>query len=213
MNTVTFNLDSKAVLVSGDLVQTVATGGNAVAPVIKANAGFVFLGWDAALTNITETQTITAVYKADSNIFALCEFIAEKIQANADLVSFCTETFAKQPEFFVGIDTSKLPEPNSIPFVVISPVSSQNQETTHLQQNIFIGVVCENDSKTTSSKITKYIGYRTIADFESTVFRSAQEAIDVNTTYYSLLSWQSVQYECYYPQFHASRELSIVCDF
>ena len=211
--TVTFDLDGKATLTSGDLVQTVASGDSATAPVISAKAGFVFVEWSEDFTNITADLTVEAVYKADPNVFALCEFIAENLLLDADFLAFCAAEFSANPKIFVGFDTNKLPAASQNPFVVISPSSSQNQETTHLQQGIFIAAVCRDSTKTESTSITKHEGYRTIADFESALFQAVERILSEQNNFYSMLSWGSVQYECYYPEFHAARDLTISSNF
>ena len=61
--TVTFDLDGKGTRTGGgDLVQTVAHGDAAVAPVVSANTGWVFDGWDVAFDTITGPLTVTAQY-------------------------------------------------------------------------------------------------------------------------------------------------------
>jgi uncharacterized repeat protein (TIGR02543 family) len=60
--TVTFDLGSHGTLGSGTLVQTVNSGAGATAPVVTANAGWNFTGWDVAFNNITSNLTVTAQY-------------------------------------------------------------------------------------------------------------------------------------------------------
>lgn len=59
--TVTFDIGD-GTLVSGDLVQEVAEGSDAVAPTITPAAGFTFVEWDTDFTNVTADITVTAQY-------------------------------------------------------------------------------------------------------------------------------------------------------
>ncbi len=60
--TVTFTAAANGTITSGIAVQTVAHGGAAVAPVITANIGWIFTGWDIAFNNVTSNLTVTALY-------------------------------------------------------------------------------------------------------------------------------------------------------
>ncbi len=60
---VTFNLDGKGTRIGGgNLVQMIAYGNSASTPMVAANAGWVFEGWDLPFTNITAPLTVTAQY-------------------------------------------------------------------------------------------------------------------------------------------------------
>ena len=59
--TVTFNAGSNGVI-EGNAVQTVEHGSAAVAPLVTANSGWEFSGWDTAFSNITGNLTVTAQY-------------------------------------------------------------------------------------------------------------------------------------------------------
>ena len=59
---VTFDLDGGTRTGGGELVQWVAYGADSSAPDVEAPTGMSFDGWDSALTNITQAQTITAQY-------------------------------------------------------------------------------------------------------------------------------------------------------
>lgn len=60
--TVTFELDGKGTIDSGDLVQTVLWGNPAIEPVIFANSGWHFDGWDSDFSFVESDLTITAQY-------------------------------------------------------------------------------------------------------------------------------------------------------
>lgn len=60
---VTFNLDGGTRVSGGQLVQTVPNGGDATPPTCK-KSGYQFSGWDRSYKNITQTSTITAIWKA-----------------------------------------------------------------------------------------------------------------------------------------------------
>ena len=47
----------------GELVQTVVWGEAAVPPAVEADIGWVFTGWNADISRITESMTVTAVYE------------------------------------------------------------------------------------------------------------------------------------------------------
>jgi uncharacterized repeat protein (TIGR02543 family) len=63
IHTVTFDLGDHGTRTGGgELVQTVAEGGTAVAPTITVEAGWTFDGWDTSFTNVTSDLTVTAQY-------------------------------------------------------------------------------------------------------------------------------------------------------
>ena len=63
--TVTFALDGKGTHTSGgDLIQRVTGGEAATAPVVQANPGWSFTGWDGVFDSITADHTVTALYEA-----------------------------------------------------------------------------------------------------------------------------------------------------
>lgn len=208
--TVTFDLDSKATRTGGGaLSQTVAAGGTAVAPIISVLPGFIFVEWDTALGPITADTTIEAVYKADNNIYTICDLIATSIKANAALVAYCTSKFAKQPDFFVGFDAKKLPEDSQLPFITFVPSSTRMVEGAHEEHSILVGVVCTDSDRTTVTKTTRFPGFKTISDFERLVFNAIQAYLDETIVYYSLLTWAEASYQGYYPEYHATREIVV----
>jgi len=63
-STVTFDIGAHGTKIGGGtLTQTVAWGEPAVSPIIMADAGWVFIGWDADISQITEPITVTAQYE------------------------------------------------------------------------------------------------------------------------------------------------------
>ncbi|ARN57167.1 GLUG motif-containing protein [Sedimentisphaera salicampi] len=60
--TVIFNAGENGVISSGDEVQTVYEGEDAVEPTVTANAGWVFTGWDIDFTDVQSNLTVTAEY-------------------------------------------------------------------------------------------------------------------------------------------------------
>lgn len=215
--TVTFDLDSKATRTGGGaLTQTVASGGTAVAPTISVLPGFIFTAWDTALTPITADTTITATYNADTNILNICDAIAKKVQANAALVAYCAAKFTKQPYFFVGMDSNSLPPEAQMPYIAIVPGASQNIADAHGEHNILVGVVCQDATQTTAAnvlanKLMRFDGYGTMSDFEKLVFQAIEAYMNPasDLSYYSLLGWTQVQYKCYFPEYHATREITV----
>ena len=208
--TVTFDLDSKATRTGGgELIQTVASGGTAVAPTISVSSGFIFVEWDTDLGPITADTTIEALYKADNNIYTICDLIASAIQADSDLIAYCTSKFGKQPDFFVGFDAKKLPEDSQLPFITVVPSATRLADNVYEEHSILVGVVCEDDGRTTASKVTRFAGYKTISDFERLVFDAIQAYLDETKVYYSLLTWAEANYQGYYPEYHATREIVV----
>jgi hypothetical protein len=63
---VTFNLGADGTLSSGNLLQTIDYGSSAVGPVVTANAGWTFTGWDKAFTDITSDLTVNAQYSQNN---------------------------------------------------------------------------------------------------------------------------------------------------
>ncbi len=59
--TVTFDLNGGARTGGGDLTQSVANGGSAIAPTVT-RSGYTFKGWDKSFTNITQNLTVTATW-------------------------------------------------------------------------------------------------------------------------------------------------------
>lgn len=63
---VTFDLDGKGTRTGGgDLLQTVGHGDAAIEPVVTAEPGWVFTGWDVPFDHITGYLTVTALYIAE----------------------------------------------------------------------------------------------------------------------------------------------------
>jgi len=61
--TVTFDLDGRGTRTGGgDLIQTIAYGNGADAPVVDPDPDWVFQGWDVPFDNITGDLTVTALY-------------------------------------------------------------------------------------------------------------------------------------------------------
>ena len=60
--TVTFDLDGHGVILSGSEIQSIQSGNYAVAPAVKADAGYIFTGWDIAFDNVTSDLTVVAQY-------------------------------------------------------------------------------------------------------------------------------------------------------
>ncbi len=64
---VTFDLGDLGSRTSGGLLeQTIKHGLGATAPVVEANDGYTFNGWDAAFGNVTEALTVNALYTTNS---------------------------------------------------------------------------------------------------------------------------------------------------
>ncbi len=61
--TVTFNLDGKGTRTGGGaLVQSIKGGSSASAPLVQANSGYSFTGWDQSFSNVQASMTVTAQY-------------------------------------------------------------------------------------------------------------------------------------------------------
>ena len=60
--TVTFSAGTHGALLYGNNIQPINYGGTAVAPIVTADQGWKFTGWDRPLTNITAYTVITAQY-------------------------------------------------------------------------------------------------------------------------------------------------------
>ncbi len=60
---VTFSLDGKGTHTGGGaLVQSVQGGSSALAPLVQANSGYSFTGWDRDFSNVQASMTVTALY-------------------------------------------------------------------------------------------------------------------------------------------------------
>jgi hypothetical protein len=60
--TLTFSAGTHGALLYGNNIQPINYGGTAVAPIVTADQGWKFTGWDRPLTNITAYTVITAQY-------------------------------------------------------------------------------------------------------------------------------------------------------
>jgi hypothetical protein len=60
--TVTFSAGTHGALLYGNNIQPINYGGTAVSPIVTADQGWKFTGWDRPLTNITAYTVITAQY-------------------------------------------------------------------------------------------------------------------------------------------------------
>ena len=61
--TVTFNSGNHGTITSGDNVQVIQYGLDAIAPEITPETGYHFVGWDKDYTNVTSDISATAIYK------------------------------------------------------------------------------------------------------------------------------------------------------
>ena len=70
----------------GDLTQTIDHGSNAVEPLVDADEGYEFVGWDSSLNNITEDKLINATYVEDEHkvTFEDWDGTVLKVEAVAD---------------------------------------------------------------------------------------------------------------------------------
>ncbi len=61
---VTFSVGENGVRTGGgELIQIINEGDSAVAPVVAANSGWEFIGWDKSFSDITNDLTVTAIYE------------------------------------------------------------------------------------------------------------------------------------------------------
>jgi hypothetical protein len=66
---VTFTPGIHGTLLNGNMTQLVVYGNSAIAPVVTANPGWTFTGWDTTFTNVTSSLLITAQYS--QNIYTV----------------------------------------------------------------------------------------------------------------------------------------------
>ena len=148
--------------------------------------------------------------------YEICEYLTTKVQTNSAVVTFCTAKFAKQPDFFIGFDARKPPASDQIPFIMMVPNALTNADD-HREHGVLCAVVCTDDVQTTASKVTKYRGFDMIEEFETLVYNAIVAALvpvydedpaeDQQT--YTLLSSSQARFDQYYPEYHATRELTI----
>lgn len=148
--------------------------------------------------------------------FDICEYLAGKVQADAAVIAFCNTNFSKQPDFFIGFDTRKPPASDQIPFIMMVP-NALTDADDHREHGVLCAVVCTDDTQTTAAKITKYNGFDIIEQFETLVYNAIVAALipvydedpaeDQQT--FTLLSSSQARLDQYYPEYHATRELTI----
>jgi len=85
-NTVTFALGDRGVRAGGgELVQQIEEGGDAVAPLVAAAAGWEFAAWDRPFTNVVEDLTVNAEYT--NTVYAIT-YVDEHAAAHANPPTF-----------------------------------------------------------------------------------------------------------------------------
>ena len=70
--TVTFDAGVNGVITGGEPIQTVAYGSGAIAPIVLANDGYGFVGWDIAFDYVTANITVTAQYSENTFVVPDC---------------------------------------------------------------------------------------------------------------------------------------------
>jgi len=141
--------------------------------------------------------------------YTIADEIATSIRTNATVSAFCTASFGSQPVYFTGFNEDAPPESELI--VVVLPKSKQFEDGRHNLHSIAIGIVCTDETVTTSTAngTVKFNGFETICNFENVVFNAIQAYLNESSTRYSLLSWDAASYECFWPYYNATRTLNI----
>ena len=143
------------------------------------------------------------------NTFTICESLAAYLKTYTALNTYSDQKFAKRPHLFIGFDGRNAPADTFLPYIAVVPSTRQDVESTHEEHTILLAVVCTDDSNTTASGVTKYEGFKTISDFEARVFEGVQAYFNEQIIEQSMLSWAQAQYNGYWPEYHATREITV----
>jgi uncharacterized repeat protein (TIGR02543 family) len=147
-----------------------------------------------------------------ANAYTIADALATALKADAVLSAACTAAFGKQPHYYIGFDSYTPPAASMLPFIVVAPGSTNVEDDVYARHVLLIACVVNAPAITATTGLTKYPGYSTAAQFETSVFEAIARYFDEKTAthHYSLLSWTPVQYANHYPEYHATRELTTV---
>lgn len=142
--------------------------------------------------------------------YDICENLINKLSNDDMIKDFCNKNFNKNASFFLGVDEKKPPSQEDLPLILLYPEATSNPDDRAISSKIFVGTAIENDACTTSNKITKMAGFKTIEQFENLVFMCIENALNEFNQNHSILSQGEGRYLCFYPEFHSQRMLEII---
>ena len=142
------------------------------------------------------------------NSYDICKAIIAFLKADTAFVAFCTATFAKQPNYYCGLDTNVPPPDGMIPFVVVMPMAIMPEPNQFTKHTLMVGSVCKDDSVTTASGTTDYSGYNTVIKFADALHAAADRFIAAQelAQTMSFLDASTANIALYFPYYHTSRE-------
>lgn len=145
-------------------------------------------------------------------IFELADDLIEGIRADSTLVDYCTSTFGSQPNFYLGLDVEKSPKNSELPLIVVMPANS-NDDSVVDNYTFSLGVAVSDGTITSqyNDSYKSYDGYKLASEFFKQVFDAIQRFYDASTGDKdgSLTSWETFQYDLFYPVFHVSTTITI----
>ena len=144
--------------------------------------------------------------------YEICEGLITALSTNPSIRAYCLSEFVKAPQFMLDIDELNPPETSECPFIAVMP---QGYSVDVAEQNtILIGCAISNNDITETSNIKKYLGRKTIEEFERLVYEATEYYFDPfnNLCENSILNSGDAQFAAYFPEFHSKRTLIITSE-
>lgn len=150
--------------------------------------------------------------------YEICENLIDYINdnrtiaTNKALFDYCDTKFSKKPSFMLDIDELNPPDTCECPFIV---VSSGGYSVDIAEQNtIFIGCAISDNDVDTISNVKKYLGKKTIEEFERLLYAAIEYYFDPANELCenSILNSGDAQFAAYFPEFHSKRTLTITSE-
>ena len=141
-----------------------------------------------------------------TSTYQVAKKVIDALRTDSTLSAYCTDTLS----YSLGLDSENPPVNSKLPLVVVMPVSKEIVTNQHVVHSLSVGVAVTDNSIGTTD-YTKYEGFETIADLEAEIYAAIQRFFDESSSDHSLSlgASQSVSYECFFPQYHSVRNITV----